>query len=261
MNEELLESANLHALGLLTGDALDAFVLELDRSPGLREEVRRLREANFALACSAPTVAPPADLRAELLAAFEAQTLALSVAPGTSQSQSTTTNTQVSPTPPASPSPEKNPVIPITSKSPDSAVQPPQTASKLLHFIPWAAAAALGFLLWQDRNAISQARQETAAAHAANVSLKEREEHILAAAAVSEAGKNQADSTLKELRQALATAENSLANLGKERDALLAELGGLRDDDKLNKTRIAVLGSLLKNQPQAVAVSLWRQEK
>lgn len=241
MNEELHESANLHALGLLTGDALEAFVLEMNRSPELREEVRRLQEAAFALACSAPQVQPPADLRAQILTAFQNET-----------PEPTATTAMATGGKPASPSAKPHAT---------NAVEPPQSGATILHFIPWAAAAALGFLLWQDRGAIDQARQETAAAQAAGNALREREQHLLSAAAASESAKNQAEANLRNLRQALATAEASLANLGKERDSLIAELSGLRDDDKLNKTRLAVMGSLLKNQPQAIAVSLWRQDR
>ena len=80
MNETLLETANLYALGLLTEAERTAFEQELRFHPALQQEVHALQEAALLLARSAPQVAPPADLRGELLASFTAGTSAPAVA-------------------------------------------------------------------------------------------------------------------------------------------------------------------------------------
>ena len=237
MNELLHESACLYALGLMTAAEQSAFEQEMRTNAELRKEVHTLQDATLALAGSAPQVPPPLDLRAELLAAFNG--LPPVAVPASVSSKAVAFN-----------APEAS-----HRSSPR-----PQSSLRLLHFIPWAAAAALAVLFYQNKDAITLARGETATAKAEAGTAKEREKHFLEAVRISETAKAQSEADLVRMRTRLAQAETALASLDKERETLLAELTTLRDDSRFDKTRIAVLGSLLKNQPQAVAVSLWRQE-
>lgn len=260
MNEELLESANLYALGLLTGDAQAAFERELRTNAPLQEEVHGLQEAALLLARSAPQVAPPAELRDQLLAQF------MAAAPVENLVALSSNQSPVSAPAPAlvlSPAPVPAPAKATrdSGSGRTAASAPPQSAAKLLHFIPWAAAAAMAFFFHQNKQAVDRARTEAGTARAEAASVKEREKHYLEAVSVSEAAKARGDAALAELRGNLAKAEAALSLLDKERDNLMAELTLLRKDSELDKTHIAVLGSLLKNSPQAVAVSLWRQER
>ncbi|MES2706038.1 MAG: anti-sigma factor [Verrucomicrobiota bacterium] len=238
MDDSLPENAALYALGLLTGDELAAFERALRENPALAAEVRAMTEAALVLAKTAPQVAPPTDLRAQLLAAFEA-------APGDA------------------PIPEN--VVPMTpaTASPDleqSAGSPPQAAPRLLHLIPWAAAAVLTVLFLQQKTESGKLSEETARLNAENVLVTERERHYLDAIRSSESAKEDTATALNAARSALEKAEARLTGLEGEHSTLLTELTALRQDSQLDKTRIAVLGSILKNAPKAVAVSLWRQE-
>ncbi len=238
MNETLLETANLYVLGLLTADEQAAFERTLASHPALQQEVHSLQNAALALAKSAPQIAPPPDLRASLLAAFSAL-------------------------PPSASGPELKKPATATAFSPSSpapAKPRPSSPVQLLHFIPWAAAAALAVLFYQNKNAITEARQETAIARAETLTIKAREQQYLDAVRSSESARTQSETRLADLRTQLTQSEAALALLDKERDTLRMELAILRSESQLDKTRIAVLGSLIKDQPQAVAVSLWRQE-
>jgi anti-sigma-K factor RskA len=187
----------------------------------------------LALASSAPQAAPPAELRAWLLTEF------MKVPAAT---------------------PEETPGA---GAKPAGAALPAPPASRihLLHFIPWAAAAAMAVLFYQNRGLITKAQQETQAARTESASLKEREKHLISAVSSSDLAKSQNETELATARVSLAKAEASLTELGGKHEAITAELAQLREDSQFDKTRIAVLGSLLKNQPGAVAVSVWRQER
>ena len=238
MNEALLESAQLYALGLLTDGQQRAFEQELRLSRPLQRELHNFQEATLVLAQSAPQIAPPADLRAQLLEAFRALPAG--------QSKTTTNNVVAFPSP-------------ASAKSQSGLPQPP-SSSRLLPFIPWAAVAAISFLFFQNKDAINTAQQELNAAKNEAVTARERDKHFLEAVRLSEAAKAQSDATLTGIRRQLANSEAALSRMDQERETLEMELAVLRDDSQLDKTRIAVLGSLLKDQPQAVAVSLWRQQ-
>lgn len=238
MDDSLPENAALYALGLLTGDELAAFERALRENPALAAEVRAMREATLVLAKTAPQVAPPADLRAQLLAAFEAGPGGAAI-PGN--------------------------VVPLTPATapPDwvqSAGSPPQAAPRLIHLIPWAAAAVLGVMFFQQKQDSAKISAEAARLNAENVLVAERERHYLDAIRSSEAAKEATATALSAARSALEKAEARVTSLEGGHSTLLAELTALRQDSQLDKTRIAVLGSILKNTPKAVAVSLWRQE-
>ena len=234
MNESLLESANLYVLGLLTGDDLVAFEQALGQHPALQKEVHALQEAALALACSAPQAAPPAELRDWLLTEFMK---APAATPGEA--------------PAAAAKPAGAAALPA----------PPASRIHLLHFIPWAAAAAMAVLFYQNRGLITKSQQEAQAAMSESAALKEREKHLMDAVRSSELATSQNETDLATARASLAKAEASLTELGGKHEAIAAELAQLREDSQFDKTRIAVLGSLLKNQPGAVAVSVWRQER
>ena len=63
------ELAALHAFGLLEGAERDAFVAELAANPELRALCDSLADTAAALALTAPPIAPPAGLKARVLAA------------------------------------------------------------------------------------------------------------------------------------------------------------------------------------------------
>lgn len=65
------ELAALYALGLLEGDERFAFEAQLTRRPDLRALVGDLENATATLAVAAPQVAPPASLKASILASVE----------------------------------------------------------------------------------------------------------------------------------------------------------------------------------------------
>lgn len=238
MNESLLESANLYVLGLLTGDELVAFEQALVQQPELQKEVHALQEAALALAGSAPQAAPPAELRDWLLTEFMK-------APGTAPEEA-----------PAAAAARQAGAA-VATALPSS----PASRMRLLHFIPWAAAAAMAVLFYQNRELITKAQQEANAARTESALLKEREKHLIDAVRSSDLAKSQNETDLAMARASLAKAEASLTELGGKHETIAAELALLREDSHFDKTRIAVLGSLLKNQPGAVAVSVWRQER
>src|SRR6185436_5117183 len=70
IDERHEELAALHALDLLEGAEREAFARELDRNAELRALVAELRESSAALAHTAPAAAPPAELRARVLASI-----------------------------------------------------------------------------------------------------------------------------------------------------------------------------------------------
>ena len=239
MNESLLESAHLYVLGLLTGDARVAFEHALRQQPELQTEVHALQEAALVLARSAPQVAPPPDMRALVLAQFQESAEASSG--------------------------EVPPAVTGPSAAGQAVAGPLPTPSgsriHLLHFIPWAAAAAMAVLYYQSREVVTIAQNEVNSVRMESTSLKEREKHLLDAVSSSATAKAQSDTALAEARVSLAKAEAGLVALSANHETISTELAQLREDSQFDKTRIAVLGSLIKNQPGAVAVSLWRQER
>lgn len=232
MDDSLTENAALYALGLLTGEELAAFENALRKFPALGQEVRAMEEASLMLAVGAPQVIPPLDLRTQILAAF----------PGTSQATNVI----------SFPSSE-------SSGSPAGAV-PPAAAPRLLQLVSWAAAAVLAVLFYQQKDDVSKVNLENAQLRAQNTEAAEREQHYLDAIHTVEINRSETEKSLNTARAVLATSEKSLTALETSHSTLAAELSALREDSKLDQTRIAVLGSILKNDPKAVAVSLWRQE-
>jgi anti-sigma-K factor RskA len=72
IDERQEELASLHSFGLLEGPDLEQFLAELGRNPELRRRVAELSVAATALAHVAPDAAPPAELKARVLASASA---------------------------------------------------------------------------------------------------------------------------------------------------------------------------------------------
>ncbi|MFY9923180.1 MAG: anti-sigma factor [Opitutaceae bacterium] len=68
IDDDKEDLAALHSLDLLEGQEREQFVSELARNPELRRRVAELRQTAAALAHLAPDAAPPAELRARVLA-------------------------------------------------------------------------------------------------------------------------------------------------------------------------------------------------
>ncbi len=97
-------------------------------------------------------------------------------------------------------------------------------------YLPWAAAACLvGLLLFKS---VGDHREKVA---------------LLASF-------NRLSTDLEAAKRQVAIAESA-------RTDLLAKLNSLESKDTIAQAQIAVLSSLIKDRPQAVAVSLWDQEK
>ena len=256
MNEPLLESAHLYVLGLLTKDDRVALEHALHQQPELQREVHALQEAALLLARSAPQVAPPPDMKAFLLAQFQESAgdslgeVVLPYVAGPSAGG------------PSVSSPSARAVTrPAGAAVKGPVPSPPTSRLHLLLFIPWAAAAALAVLFYQSQQMITSAQNEVTAVRVESASLKEREKHLLNAVSSSAAAQAESAAALAEARGSLVKAEAALVALHASHDTISTELAQLKEDSQFDKTRIAVLGSLLKNQPSAVAVSLWRQER
>jgi anti-sigma-K factor RskA len=73
IDERHEELASLHSFGLLEGPDLEQFLAEMGRSPELRRRVAELSVAATALAHVAPEAAPPAELKARVLASAAAR--------------------------------------------------------------------------------------------------------------------------------------------------------------------------------------------
>lgn len=120
--------------------------------------------------------------------------------------------------------------------------KPPQTTipfrpQSRLAIFPWAAAACLiGLLLWKTTT--DQVRHTTL-----TTEITQRK-------AAAETAKLE----FQALTQRLAISEAA-------RVELIAKISLLEKKDFIAQAQIAVLGSLIKDRPQALAVSLWDQEK
>lgn len=124
----------------------------------------------------------------------------------------------------------------------------PMPTSNRWKFIPWAAAACLaGLLYWQS----DSASREKAALR---TSIAGRDADLTRAAEKLTSLEKSAAENQRELSERLAAADAVRVDL-------LARLTALEQKDFLAQAKIAVMGSLLKDRPQAVAVSLWDQEK
>jgi anti-sigma-K factor RskA len=124
----------------------------------------------------------------------------------------------------------------------------PFPARKKYGFVPWAAAACLaGLLYWQtDRGSRENQTLTQTISDQNTVLLTTREK--------ADRFEKQLVQTNQDFAEKLAAAEST-------RRDLLTRLSALEQKDFLAQAKIAVMSSLLKERPQAVAVSLWDQEK
>ena len=115
-------------------------------------------------------------------------------------------------------------------------------------FLPWAIAACLVAILYSQWN-ISQRNEERL-----QISLSQRESELKIT-----------QKELAEVEIASITAQRQLADQLAVSDSVRAELlsrvTALEKKDFIAQAKIAVMSSKLKDRPQAVAVSLWDQEK
>lgn len=129
--------------------------------------------------------------------------------------------------------------------------------------LPWVAALLmLGIFLWQRQvqrageiasqaeisrlqSALQQDELERQKLTAARQSLEQQAAELTAAASVS--------------KVQLGVIQEKLQMIEQDRAALQEKLTTMEQSHQLDKARIAVLGSLLKDKPKAVAVSLWNQ--
>ena len=121
---------------------------------------------------------------------------------------------------------------------------PLPAGNRIKFIIPWAAAACLaGLLYWQSDRAGREKfalQREVANRESQLTTSKDR---------------------ITALELTVATRQQELAAVEAARADLVARVASLEQKDVLAQTQIAVLGSQLKDRPQAMAVSLWNQER
>ncbi len=228
MDPRVTDEALAYLLGQLTGAERTAFERQLQQDGALRREVTELQAALTALAASAPPVPPPPAVREAVLAAFA------------------TRGNQSGP-PGAAPvlRPRGSPAARILFRSLAAAA------------VVVAGVSTVGYFQLRARLRGSEAR-----VHAAELALLGARDDLHSA--VTDLAQRNIDlqSTADRLRAAqseLAQAQEAQTKLLAENTSLRSQVATLERSEALNTSRIAVLGSLLKNQPKAVGVSLWRQ--
>lgn len=121
---------------------------------------------------------------------------------------------------------------------------PLSTGNRIKFIIPWAAAACLaGLLSWQT----DRAEREKLALRG---EISNRESALTTS-----------KDKITSLELTVAERQRELAAVEAARADLVAQVATLEQKDLLAQTQIAVLGSQLKDRPQAIAVSLWNQER
>ena len=221
ITEHQEEQASLYALGLLSAEEEAAFEAEMRQGQELRDLVASLNNATLALARSAPALALPASVREKFLATIQ-------LARTTQQ------------------------ITPFPGRRPQA-------------WLPWAAAACFALLfVWQalTTGRSLQTQSETLAARTREWQTSQQK---LASAEEALKAQSQKLTVAESARAAMELqfnqAATKLAATETERTSLLARLTALEQKDFLAQAKIAVLGSLLKDRPKAVAVSLWDQDK
>lgn len=121
---------------------------------------------------------------------------------------------------------------------------PLPTGTRIKFIIPLAAAACLaGLLYWQsDRSGREKVALQSKIAN--------RESDLMTS-----------KDKITALELTVASTQRELAAAEAARADLVARVATLEQKDVLAQTQIAVLGSQLKDRPQAMAVSLWNQER
>ncbi|MCX6956227.1 MAG: anti-sigma factor [Verrucomicrobia bacterium] len=250
IDERHEELAALYSLDLLEGAERASFESALAQDPVLRDLVRDLRDSSASLAHTAPAATPPAALRARVLATIAA--------------------------------------APAGRPAPAEIIRPPLSLFRTV--LPWAVAACFALsAVWVGQlylAATSEASLLRDSKRVTELSLKSTEqqleaERILNRRKILDTEKQVADTTvlLTDARTQLAARDGQLATLTQRIDALTgasADLGRqlgearervaaltdqLKRDTDLANLKITALASLLKDNPQALAVAVWNPGK
>jgi anti-sigma-K factor RskA len=284
INERHEELAALAALDLLDPAEQAELTAALVLDPGLQTLIDSLRETAAALAHTAPSAAPPATLKARLLANIAV----LPVAAGESKTQNPSLETQ-----PRVLKFERPKLSPQVLEFPNPKLTTQNSKPSLSAWSGWLAAACLALAaLWLGQNYFS--------ARKANQSLRDQQtladltlrsaqnqleaERLIAkreiadaAAKLSESSRtlatlqarvDAAGSASVELTEKLAAARTALESTRSQladartalssRDQRLAELDRqLKTQGDLANYKIAAIASLAGNSPQALAVAVW----
>ena len=143
----------------------------------------------------------------------------------------------------------------------------PRVSAKrsILIFIPYLATAAVlvfSFIQFQQhREALNVAHDQI---KLAETNARKLDDQLTSSRKESDAWKvkqTEAEALAKSWQSQAETARKESKTLMQARDDLQQKFFALEQANAIDKTRIAVLGSLLKNQPKAVAVSVWNQER
>ena len=143
----------------------------------------------------------------------------------------------------------------------------PRASAKrsILTFIPYLATAAVlvfSFIQFQQqRDALKASRDQAELAEAKAGKLGDQLRTAVSETDAWKLKQSEAEALVKSWQSQAETARNEASSLMQARDDLQQKLLALEQSNAIDKTRIAVLGSLLKNQPKAVAVSVWNQER
>ncbi len=223
ISEVQSEQASLYVLGLLPAEDARAFEAEMAENPELTTEVASLNNATLALARSAPALVVPPECRERVLTSVSAM---------------------------------KNNIIPLPQKS-------------RFALIPWAIAACLaGLLGWQwnqyqaSRTSLEQSVATQVQATRDQEALVIESQQKLAQAKQEQAQKLAAAEAVRaDWETKFTEAKKQLAATETDRQGLMAKLTALENRNLLTEAKIALLGSLIKDRPKAVAVSVWDQEK
>lgn len=127
--------------------------------------------------------------------------------------------------------------------------------------IPWGAAAAFAVLgLWQGKTAQDAAGlAQTRGDQLATLEAQYTQAQQSLTQTSSELEQSRTD--LQTQRTLAQTLQTQIATSDAERQALAARLSAAEARDLLAQAKVAVLSSLIKNNPKALAVSLWDQTK
>jgi hypothetical protein len=191
--------------------------------------VEELRASADLLAQALPRVSPPPEVKSRLFATLEAETL------------------------------KKLPLRPSDSQGLSGGGNRGGNRVRLL--LPWGLAAALAAVAgWQWHRGVEAERERDVAWQ--EVGMHKR-------------GEREASIRNSELLEEIRRAEASMARISGERDqavarvrsieteseSLRSQVAQLKEQNNLSNARVAVLGSLMKRNPDARAASVWSSEK
>lgn len=224
ITEPLEEQASLYVLGLLCRDEEAAFEALVAKDPELSALVASLNNATIALARSYEAYSPPSDVKTRLMTSIT--------------------------------EPKVAPIVPFPP--------PRKKTSLLLQIVPWTLAAtfaAMGAMFYREamdanKRVVQSVDQEKAVTGFLSGKVdEERSKGVVLKSQVEELVKklDVLTSTSKDLESKLASAEIAKVALGEQ-------IEELKKSSDLDQARIAVMSSLLKSNPKAVAVSIWNQQ-